>query len=87
MDNVEAKLDAAVQKKGIFAKKQVTTVDDATAPMQQTLKNLREVVTVRATGAKLKAEQIAKLEGGKVADEAEVSKAERILEKLEELFA
>lgn len=49
MENVDAKLDAAVQKKGIFAKKQVTTVADATAPMQQTLKNLREFVTVRVS--------------------------------------
>lgn len=86
MENVDAKLDAAVQKKGIFTKKAVTTVEDATAPMQQTLKNLREVVTLRNNAATSKAKRIQELADSREGDVAEVSKAERILEKLEKLF-
>ena len=86
MENVDAKLDAAVQKKGIFAKKAVTTVEDATAPMQQTLKNLREVVALRNNSATSKEKRIQELSDSRKDDVAEVSKAERILEKLENLF-
>lgn len=86
MENVDAKLDAAVQKKGIFTKKPVTTVADATAPMQQTLKNLREVVDLRNGAATSKAQRIQELADSREDDVAEVSKAERILEKLEKLF-
>lgn len=86
MENVDAKLDAAAQKKGIFTKKAVTTVEDATAPLQQTLKNLREVVTLRNNAATSKYQRIQELADSRDGDIAEISKAERILEKLENLF-
>lgn len=73
-------------KNNTIFKKQVTTVSDAIAPIQQTLTNLKQVVEIRDEAATQKQLEIEALELSKKNDEEEFIKANRILSKLEELF-
>lgn len=88
MENPEQKLESSFSSiiPGFGKNKKPQTVEEAIAPIQETIDNLNSVCSTRSANAEAKAKQIKSLEDAKAVDEQQSASAEKLAKRLNDLL-